>query len=486
MKWIAQPERQRIEVQVAILGAAYLIASLNAVFGLSVIALMLVRYRNLWVNKLHAALTRFDWLIALGIPLSGFVIIAALRHPIAHDDLLRDIIIGTHYQFSYQNLYPLSSLPTFSLWWGFDHALAWMQQFVSPMATMWIVQAAALVSMTTVIALAAAQTLGDRTDKAYWVGLAVVLALMLSLGRISLGRPEIILSIWAISAVLVRRTAHAIAWTVCGLFLVTSYWLAFLYFVTVTLFHSGARHKIAALFALITFHAAFWLGMFGAEYFQALLWLPEVMKNQIVPVSENIGLELYLSNPYFLALVVATALGLIHRFSTRALPLALTVTFFIAANQVRYIGLIAPLLTLLALECWAEKLPLLSDSKKVLMALLCFFLLVEAAGKIPSMDDAPAFRIPEHSRVITAFGHASYAMPFFNPGIQVEPSYALGAAPREVQQLSLDIQQGNRPDCDVLHKYRFTHVVEKTLSGQPPACLRLTATQHEWRLWSVR
>jgi len=121
-----------------------------------------------------------------------------------------------------------------------------------------------------------------------------------------------------------------------------------------------------------------------------------------------------------------------------------------------------------------------------LVACISLFLLLQVAGTIPSRDDAPNFAIPVNSRVITAFGEATYAMPFFNPGIQIEPSYAFGAAPKDVQQLSLDISRNTKINCETIKKYHFTHVVEQSMSGEPPSCLTLSAVQKKWRLWNVQ
>ena len=472
-------------MQIAIICIVFLVVISNAVLGLGAVIVLLIGYRQLFSTQVSILVEKNGLTFAVILPTVVFIIIEVLRSPIASDDLLRNIIIGPYYQFNYQKLYPISSLPNFSLWWGFDHALAWMQNFMSPKAVMWSLQGAIYLAISLIMTAAASQFLQNREDKYYWVGAVVAIAIFTAVGRIALARPEIILAVWGLSAILVRRNWHVIIWSLVGVALTTTYWLAFLYFFSTILFHTPIRHKVTAAIVLFLLHSFFWFGMFGTGYSDALVWLPEVMKNQICAVGENIGLEQYLLNPIFVTLVIASSAGvLVSKRMTHVTELALLTAFFISANQVRYIGVIGPLLVLLTLACWKNWLPRLNILQSVLLTLGCLFLTINSAGRVPSEKDAPHFTIPINSRVIGA--EANYFMPFFNPGIQVEPSYAFGAAPKDVQLLAVEINKGDPIDCAIIRKYHFTHLVEKTLSGQLPACLTLQATYKEWRLWNVR
>lgn len=483
---IEHPSKQRIELQMVVITFVFVIAMLNSFIGIGTVAILVFGYRDAWLPMAHYFFERHGKLFSIYVPMAGFLAVAASIGPIAHDDLLRDIIVGQYYQYDYRNLYPISTLPAFDLWYGFDHALNWFQIALTPIVTMWLLQFLLYSSMTAVVAKAVLQIMGNRRDSIYWAGLAVAIAVYLSVGRIGLARPEIILSVWAISAILVRRNSGVVAWTLAGALLCTSYWLAFLYFAAALLFQTSLTKKIGAVIALAVIHFGFWLLMFGADYFSALLWLPEVLKNQICQVGENINLELLLFNPIVFGLLILGSIGLIVDGSRRALTIAFVLVFFIASNQVRYIGVIAPLMVLLAIQCWKPKLPELNAIGMPLVACISLFVLLQASGTIPSRDDAPDFAIPANSRVITAFGEATYSMPFFNPGIQIEPSYAFGAAPKDVQQLSLDISQNSKINCETIKKYHFTHVVEQSMSGELPSCLTLSAVQKKWRLWNVQ
>ena len=60
----------------------------------------------------------------------------------------------------------------------------------------------------------------------------------------------------------------------------------------------------------------------------------------------------------------------------------------------------------------------------------------------------------------------------------------IGALEPPVQRLVLELA-GGKVDCDRLHAYRFTHDIERSLSGPAPDCLILESNQRSWRLWRV-
>jgi len=477
---------RQIEFQISILVAGYLLTMLNPLLGIGALTILLYGYRRKWQEQVSDFVASNGILLSILLPMAGFLALAATIDPTARDDLLRDLIVGQYYQYDYRKLYPISALPSFDLWWGFDHSLNWMQRFVSRTVVMWLLQVGILIGLSAIIARSVLLTLDGRADKAYWAGIAVSVALYLCVGRIALARPEIILSVWAISAVLVRRGTHVFVWTLVGVLLATAYWLAFLYFIAALLFSSPFKQKLISLCVLVIAHAAFWLLMFGEQYTQALLWLPQVLHNQITVIGENVGMEVLLGNPAVLGLLGLVAIGLFTQRSRHLLWMTTVLCFFVLSNQVRYIGIIAPLLILLCIALWKDRLPHLTTIGRIAAIGLCFVTQLQAASTLPPRKDAPHFSLPSNARVITAFGQATYTVPFDNPGIQIEPSYAFGAAPKDLQQLSMDIGgHGATPDCATVRKYRFTHVVEQTMTSIP-SCFELIEVNKKWRLWHVR
>lgn len=491
--WFSQLHRcidaldvQRIEVQTSLFLLSYLLTLFNALIGIGVLAILIFGYRRSWTLRASLYVERYQLLLAIILPAMVLLGIAVAIGPMASDDLLRDLIIGQHYEYDYSKLYPISDLPPFDMWWGFDHALSWMQTFVSAKVAMWLLQAAIYAGMTFIVARAVMSILAERPDRVYWAGIAVAITIYLSIGRIALARPEIILTVWALTAVLVRSKFGIAAWVMGGIALCSTYWLAFLYFASVLL-QTGWRQKVAVFAVLAASHLTFWAGMFGIEYFKALDWLPQVLENQIAVVSENTGLEALIGSPLILGMVSLVAIGLFVQPRRDFLTYAAVLGFFLASNQVRYIGMIAPLLVLLTFMLWQHKLPNLRTGGMLAAACLCFFMQFETAKSIPSIKQAPHFQLPLSARVMTAYDLATYAVPFDNPGIQIEPSYAFGAAPKDIQQLALDIGgKGGQPSCNVLLKHGFTHVVEQTMTGDIPACLELAEVNKKWRLWHVR
>ncbi len=479
------PFTYSINIQVAVIIGIYLLVNLNPLLGIATLAFLMFGYWPLYKEQGATAFNRYEWWFALFIPLAIFAGMAIWIRPIASDDLLRDIIVGHYYNFDYSALYPISSIPVVNMWYGFDHALAWLCQYLPKLWVMWTVQSIAFASMVVVVALIAKRLLKDYPDQAFWVGIVVTSAIALSEFRLFLGRPEIFLSIWAVAALLVRSNREAVLWVLVGLLMTTCYWLAFLYFVAAAMFLTSRRTRLIAFSILMIWHSTFWFGMYGAEYWKAFTWLYHVLNNQVAEVGENLSLVIYLKQPIFVIAAALCLYGLRISNSPRLLPLVAVMIFFIGSNQVRYIGVIGPLMILLALNLWLHRLPRLTNSIKVTASASCVAVMCFSASHIASVDDSPKFQLPEHARVLTAFSHATYAVPFFSPGVQAEPSFAIGAAPKDVQTLSFNIAQGKEVDCEILHKHGFTHVVEKTMVAVPE-CMALISVHKEWRLWNVK
>jgi len=472
-----------MQAQVICIAIVSLVAINNALFAVALLAALLYFYRQRYAAEAKCFIEKHGLLLGVILPCVVLLSASAYKVPMASDDLLRNIIVGPFYQFNYHQLYPVSSLPSFSMWWGFDHALAGLQNWLTPLQVMWFTQAVICLSMMVVVASASFKMLGKHVGSAYVVGFVLSLALSLSWGRITLARPEIFLAVWSLAAILVTSRVGLFGWVLSGAVLATSYWLAFLYFVAVLLLQVNLKQKLLALAVLTIAHLAFWLLMFGHTYLDTLLWLKQVLDSEIIGASENNAFGI--GNPFLVALICIASVGLVKTPSKQAWLIAFVIAFFAMSNQVRYLGVIAPLLCLLSVLCWKDRLTNLSHSTYVTLAICSCILMAWTASKTPTLDDSQKFKIPHSARVMTGFNEATFALPFFNPGIQVEPSYAIGAAPKEIQQFAIDLSKGEKIECEVLQKYHFTHLVEKSRVGDMPACLSLVETQQAWRLWRV-
>jgi hypothetical protein len=256
-----------------------------------------------------------------------------------------------------------------------------------------------------------------------------------------------------------------------------------LYLPAVALLRASWKVRIALAVCLCGFHFVLWHGVSGGAFVETLVWLPQVLKGQVAAVAENATLGGYLLLWPFVLLLGAAAAAATH--SRAAVAPMLLAVYFAASDQARYISIVAPLLCVAAWAGLSARPLRLSRAMRTVLAVLLPLLALPLAVRAPSVNDSPRFDLPTGSLTLTAFGHAAYAVPFFSGGRPgVEPSYALGAAPREVQTLSLELLQG-RLDCSEARRWKFTHVLERTLTETPP-CLALVGVQGTWRLWEIR
>lgn len=474
---------QPLTLQLGILASLIAIAFANPTLALFGGAL----FAAAWSRRSSGALVereRTGWLLAVVVPVAVLVLSVAAVRPIASDDLLRDIAVG-RYGFSYQAMYPLSaaSLPQFSLWWGFDHALNHLAAIIGPLPTVWAIQGFGGLAMVLVLALAGRQILPATPERPFWVGIGVLAVTALVLNRALLARPEFLLSVWAVSAVLATTRAGTLLWFLAGLAASAAYWLMPLYLPAVVLIKASWKARIVLAAFLCTVHVAVWHVVSGGAYFEVLSWLPEVLKGQVAAVSENAPLAGYVLLWPFAFLLAGGAMAAVR--SPGAVAPMLLAGYFAASDQARYVSVVAPLLCIATWHGVAGWKPAPPRSLLLALCLALPLFALQLAQRAPRLEDSPRFDLPTASLTLTAFGHAAYSVPFFASGQpRVEPSYALGAAPREVQNLSFELLQG-RIDCAAVRRWPFTHVLERTLTATPP-CLALVGVQGAWRLWEIR
>ncbi len=429
------------------------------------------------------ASTRASWVALVAAPCAAFLLVFVARQPVALDDLLRDIAVA-RYGFDYRLVYRLSapSLPDFSLWWGFDRALAVASHAVGSSATMWLTQAAAAAALIGATAAATWRDCRYQPGAPIVVSAVLLVVAALAVHRISLGRPEIFAAAWCVAAAAVASRHALMAWSIGGVLLSLSYWLFPLYIVAAWLLRLSVRARIAIAAALTAFHFVAWYLISDGAYLATLLWLPQILESQIAPVAENLPFTTYLASPLFVLLLCGAAVSFF--LSARARVYVALAAFFMASEQVRYVGVVAPFLAMACAAGFGRYCPRPDRATVVVGSLVAVLVAVHIAQQPARMSGSPRFDLPTGSLTLTAFGHASFAVPFFSSGTPgVEPSYAFGAAPAAVQHLVVSLSKGAL-SCDALLAQPFTHVLENTLSS-PVACLALLDVQGPWRLWRV-
>lgn len=468
-------------------GVVTLLQSINTGSAVGAIPILLLVWANheRFLGTAESLLERNGWLL-LGIPLSVLFAKLLMSPPTAIDDLLRHIA-SAYWPGGYGDMYAYSALPPVDLYPGFDALVAALTIGLGPAPAMWIMQGLALVGFLSVLVLGAGRLLGSHPLKGPFALAALVLILPVMEGRLYLARPEIFLTIWAMAALLPRGRVGVLVWACSGVVLGSGYWLAALYFPAVLLLPISRSGRIAVFAFLAVTWTAMWHYLADGDLVRAIAWTFEQVGNRIdgIQVSENMSIVNLMLHPLALALT----LGAVWVFSARRdfadSRLIVLAGYFALSNQTRYGGIIIPLLALYVLSGLRGlhvSCPARLRCSMVALASCAFSLY---ASSVPAFATLPRFQLPAGSTVLTAFNEATYSTPFFNPGrVRVSPAFEIGALEPAVQRIVKDLAEGNL-DCDRLQGYRFTHVIEKSLSGQTPSCLTLEASQRNWRLWRV-
>lgn len=445
--------------------------------------LVLANYRR-FLATVEGLLESHGWLI-VGIPLVVFVAKMVMTPPTANDDLLRHIA-SAFWPGGYRDMYVYAQVPEIEYYAVFDWLVRGLARSIGPAPAMWTIQALAFGSFVVIFVLVARRFVAGNSLASVLILAALVLALQVTYGRLVLARPEMFVTIWALAAPLILGSLGTIAWIGAGMLLSCGYLLAPVYFPAVLLL-PHARRTRAVLFALLAAcWAVFWLWMTGGALLDSLILPFRLMgaRETGVQVSENVSIVNLLLMPQMLSLLLGAVWasrrsGVDHRF-------LLLAGYFMLSNQVRYGGVIAPLLTfyvLTALRAIEIPWPPLTRTIATALGIACFSVL---SAEVPLYSALPKFELPSGAVVLSAHSEASYSNFFVNPGrIKGAPIYEIGAVEQPVQRLVIELGRG-RLDCTALDGLGFTHVVENSLTGTAPACLELDATQAGWRLWRVR
>lgn len=395
------------------------------------------------------------------------------------DDLMRHLS-AWQLNFDYRAQYPWSDIPKANLWLGFDYLLGALQRAgLSKQFLLQWVPGLSLALQSVVLFAVLRRALPERRQHAELFLLAGALGLLALTPRSLLGRPEMFLLIFGASAWLCRTKLQGAAWCVGYLALVPFYWLGWVY-APFALLLAPAAMSLAARFGLGALlgalHLTFWQ-IYTGDYLGLLVWLKGTLH---VLAGENAPMLTSLSFGFAWVLLGAIGLALStlnkRRFLT-ALPVMLLLCWFTLPNQLRYLAALA----LVGLPWMYRTLALLARAKRVRIpsVLVVLALALAAALAVFQTDETPKFALGEHARV---YSESPYATVFYGqPGIAVEPSFALGATRPEWQGL----KPGAALRCDLLLRAGFTHVIEKSIH-QPLECAQLAAVQGPWRLWVIK
>jgi len=474
---------QRLAV-LALFALAGLLLAAHRLEAVLPIALLVWSNQERFIVTMSDVLRRRPWLV-VAAPLAAMGGRIAWPAPAAHDDLLRHIV-SSFWPGGYRDMYVHTSLPPNDLYPTFDRLVGILAQQVGPVTTMWIVQGIAWLAFITVFAVAAFRLVPRSDDRPFWVGGALILVVSTVAIRLSLGRPEVFMGIWAISAILPRDRAGIAVWAGVGIALSTGYWLAPVYFPAVLLLVTSARSRALLFAGMCASWVGLWIVLTGSDPLEALRWGAEALRHRAedVMVEENLSILNLLSMPGFIA-IAGAAIWAVRRAQGN-IRLLLLAGYFLLSNQGRYVLPVAPLLALFALSAVGQQWRSLTPSLRIGTFVASILLGAAVVTPVPRLHELPRFELPPGSVVLTAFSPATYAIPFFNPGsVRVAPAFEIGAAEPWLQSLIVEMARGEF-DCRALGRGAFTHVVERELRVPAPACLDLMAVDGAWRLWRVR
>ena len=395
------------------------------------------------------------------------------------DDLLRHIT-AWRIGLDYRTQYPWSDIPKANLWLGFDYLLGALQRagVSKDMLLQWV-PGVSLALQSVVLFGILRRILPARRVHAELFLLAGALGMLALTPRSLLGRPEMFLLIFGMSAGLCRTRLQAAVWFAGYMLLIPFYWLGWVYAPLALLLAPAAiplraRFGIGAVLGLL--HVAFWQ-VYTGDYLGLLIWLRGTLS---ILVGENAPMLCGLSFWGFWLLMGSLGLvlsSLNKRRAIAALPVILLLVWFTLPNQLRYFAA----LSFVALPWVYRNFALMARLKHIRIPSMVVLLALGLAGavSIPKTDEQPKFDLGAHARV---YSDAPYATVFYGqPGIAVEPSFAMGATRPEWK----DLRKGDVLSCDLLVRGGFTHVVEKTLH-QSLDCAELKAVQGPWRLWAIK
>ncbi len=467
------------------LGAVILARSIDSGSGAGAIPILLLVWANheRFLDTLEGLLERNDWLL-LGVPMLVLVARLLMVPPTATDDLLRHIA-SAFWPGGYADMYVYSALPPVSLYPAFDALVGTLARAIGAAPAMWTMQSLALGSFVLVFVRAAYRLLRGQRMATPLVLAALVVALFLMGSRLFVARPEIFMTIWALSALLVRSGAGAVTWAVAGLLLGSGYWLAALYFPAAILLPLQLRTR-AALFVLLSMAwVAMWFWLADGQPLRAIAWTLEQVGNRIagVKVDENASIVNLMLYPLALLLVLGAAWSFGRkRADARLLLLA---GFFALSSQARYGGIVVPLLALYILSALRDLDLAWHPRIRCAAVAIAASTMSLFSMNIPAYAALPRFELPSGSVVLTGFTEATYSTLFMNPGrVQVAPAFEIGALDPALQRIVKDLAEGEF-DCERMQGYRFTHLIENSLTGPASPCLALQATQRNWRLWRI-
>ena len=398
------------------------------------------------------------------------------------DDLLRHVTSWRH-DYDYNNIYYnlREVIPHTSMWIAFEILAGRLDRSFGFWGAIFIIQTASYLCCAFICYKLAKFSLSGQ-PKSSSIEITIVVSLILLsgiFGRSMSARPEVFLTFWALSAFFVS----ARWWFFWGIFLMPAYWLSFIYIPAALLLRGGTKEKAISAALLFLLFAMFWSTYSGIEWVNNIVSAYTYSVGRLVPPGESGGVVYaFFSWLFILVLSSLVLYGKKSKFFDN-LPIIIVIIWFMLPGQVRYIGILGPLVVVFVVRM----LPNLNfDKSKAALAFLFSLsaIFISMPGENERLSNMPMFKLPPSAVVLTQFTVLAYSLPAMNPGIKISPGMEFGAFKPEVQKLIFDMENGSAPSCDRIKSLGYTHLIESSL-GQISPCLRLIEINGFWRMWRV-
>lgn len=399
------------------------------------------------------------------------------------DDLARHLR-SWELGYDYRLQYPWSNVPKESLWIGFDMLLGQLQAWgAAPQKLIKGVPSVALLLNAFVWWVVLTSITRSAPKKQGLVFLFAAMAWVVTMPRMTLGRPEAFMAALSALAWICRTRAKKITWVIGFLGLVPFYWLGWVYAPMVFLMPClRLRAKFIASVGLAAAHLGFWQ-LYTGDYLEVLTWVKGTLS---VPASENASLMTAIGDVSGWLLPVIGGWAFAYKLKEgkdrmSLLVIAAGLLWFSLPDQIRYQPMLAYVLIPFILKTVVEDKTVEAWLSKFLILpamALPFALCLSLIATIPPSRDYSKFSLPAGARVLS---QDPFMTVFHAKGrIAVEPSFAAGATLPEWKNIWTE----RSVDCRKLKDGGFTYVVEKTFK-EIPNCVTLSEVQKDWRLWQV-
>lgn len=414
------------------------------------------------------------------------------------DDLLRHTM-AKQWGFDYASRYEHHIIDQrWSYWIGFDWAVGTIHQWTGDVltTTRWV-RAIATLWVGLVVVAVVRRLHPDPVVRCLAVALIMFGFLWF---RLALGRPEILACGILLAGLVMSRTAWLFAFCV----LAPTYWLAGLYAMGALALggpHENWRRRLAlnvgvTALALVAW-AALWWFYSGGELLRFGGLVAEVAQTH-ARARQPVGELLPLVNSARSPLVLLTLGALLACCWTFGRGMAAgdlwTVLFCLGAAAVftlpdysRYGAVVWTLFAFAALSLTAHQVRVPARAGPAALAGVVALTMMGLRGppSQASQDVLSNLALPTPGRVLTPFNPSNFLAAAANPESRITPIFDTASTREPYRSLVTELSLG-RLDCGQLQQLdAFDYVIENTLTGPPPACLRLLSIDGKYRTWEI-